>query len=187
MSFNELFKVYPNRNSELRSVAKLIYEFGKTVAAEMSAAHTYGVDEHTVKRQTRFLAKAKSKINALQARPLPDRQGAARVQLPIDFSEPYETFTTDMAGNAIPLNEATQLLAEQWMLCAAELATSNSAALSGSLIKADAKRALQNISVLEKLLEEMAVTLDSDDEDGFLDLPVTAEPGSKFEVRGSTS
>ncbi|MCP5414347.1 MAG: hypothetical protein H6961_07035 [Chromatiaceae bacterium] len=183
MAFNELFKVYPNRNSELRSVAKLMYEFGKTVAAENSAAHTYGLDEHTVNRQRKYIEKAKSVVNAIASRPLPDRQGAAKVQLPIDLTEAYETFTTDVAGNAVPLNEATQLLQEQWMLCAAELASSNSASLVGSLVAEDGLRALNNIAVIEKLLEEMAIDIKSEGADGFLDLPATAEPNSEFKVR----
>jgi len=179
MAFNDLFTVYPNRNSELRNVAKFFYEVGKTAAGETSAAHTFGIDEHMLERQRAYVAKARSKIAKLSERPLPDRQGAARVQLPIDFSEPYETFTTDMAGNEIPLNEETQLLAEQWMLMAAELATSNSAALPGSLTAKDAERAANNIDVISKLLDEIEEQ-QNENGDIFIDLPVTAEPGSTF-------
>lgn len=185
MAFNELFKVYPNRNSELRSLVKMFYEFGKTVAAESSAAHTYGLDEHTVTRQRSYIVKANSKLEALGKRPLPDRQGAARVQLPIDMSEAYETFVTDMAGNNIPLNEATQLLSEHWMLLAAEVATSNSAALPGSIVKKDLVRALEAVAVIEKHVDEESVDIHSDGPDAFMDLPITAEPGSEFVVRGS--
>jgi hypothetical protein len=184
MAFNDLFRVYPNRNSELRTLVKFLYEFGKTVAAESSAAHTYGLDEHTIRRQRRYIEKARTAINARAARPLPDRQGAAKVQLPIDLSEPYETFTTDVAGNSVPLNEATQSLQEQWMLMCAELSSSNTASLPGSVIAEDAKRALNNVDVIEKLLDELAIDIASDGADGFLDLPVTAEPGSEFKVRG---
>lgn len=187
MAFNDLFQVYPNRNSELRALCKLMYEFGKTVAAESSAAHTYGLDHHTVGRQQKYIAKARSQINAVASRPLPDRQGAAKVQLPIDLSAPYETFTTDVKGNAVPLNEATQLLQEQWMICAAELASSNSASLPGSMTHEDGIRALNNIDVIEKLLNEMAIDIHSAGTDGFLDLPTTAEPGSEFGVRSSGS
>lgn len=186
MAFSELFKVYANRNSELRALAKLLYEFGKTVAAESSAAHTYGLDQHTVGRQRKYIAKARSSINAIASRPLPDRQGAAKVQLPIDLSESYETYTTDVAGNAVPLNEATQLLQEQWMICASELASSNSASLPGSMTAEDGLRALKNVDVIEKLLDEMAIDIKSEGADGFLDLPTTAEPGSEFGQRGNS-
>lgn len=183
MAFNDLFMVYPNRNSELRALVKLMYEFGKTVAAESSAAHTYGLDYHTVGRQRKYIEKARSNINAVASRPLPDRQGAAKVQLPIDLSEAYETFTTDVSGNAVPLNEATQLLQEQWAICCAELASSNSASLPGSMTAEDAVRALNNVDVIEKLLDEMSVDIHSEGTDGFLDLPSTAEPGSNYQVR----
>lgn len=172
--FSELFKTYANRNSELRSVAKLCYEFGYTVASENSAAHSYGLDEHTIERQREFISKARAKIAALAAKPLPDRQGAARVQFPIDMTTPYITYTEDVNGNPTPVNEATQLLQEQWMIIASELATSQSASLAGSLVSHDAKRALNNVSALEKLLDEMA------EDDTFIDLPSSARPGSNF-------
>ncbi|MCP4342400.1 MAG: hypothetical protein GY799_26865 [Desulfobulbaceae bacterium] len=185
MAFNEMFRVFPNRNSLLRMLVKTMYEFGRTVAAESSAAHTYGIDAHLVKRQRVYIKKTRGMIGKLSAKPLPDRQGAAKIQLPIDLSEPYETFTTDIAGNNVPLNEATQGLQEQWMIGAAELASSNSAALPGSMTKADATRALNNIDVIEELLDELAVDIHSDGADAFIDLPTTAEPGSSFQVRGS--
>ena len=51
MSFEALFKKYPNRNAELRAVANAAYEFGKTIAKEPSAALSSGLDEHAIKRQ----------------------------------------------------------------------------------------------------------------------------------------
>lgn len=44
MAFNDVFKVYPDRNRELRAAAKSAYEFGKTVSQEPSAAHSNGLD-----------------------------------------------------------------------------------------------------------------------------------------------
>lgn len=186
MAFNDLFVEYPNRNSELRNIAKFCYEAGKTAAAETSAAHTFGIDEHMLKRQRSYIQKARAKVARLSERPLPDRQGAARVQLPINFTEPYETYTTDVSGTMVPLNEETQLIAEQWALMAVELATSNSAALTGSLTAKDAERAANNLDVLEKILDEIEEQQNLNG-DIFLDLPITAEPGAAFGPSTATS
>lgn len=180
MSFNDLFTVYPNRNMELRSVAKTMYEFGKTIAAEPSSAHTNGLDEHALKRQYSYVDYARSLVSALAAKPLPDNPATHPTVLPIDFSEPYKTFVTDMSGNELPLNESTQLLSEKWMQSAVELAKSNSASMPGSLVSFDADRALNNLDVIEKLLDEVKAR-------PFLDLPETAEPGSTFGTRGGAS
>jgi len=59
MAFSDLFKVYNNRNSELRSIAKTVYEFGKTIAREPSAAHSNGLDEHAIQRQRSYVEYAK--------------------------------------------------------------------------------------------------------------------------------
>lgn len=182
MAFNDFFKEYPNRNLELRSVAKQVYEFGKTIAREPSAAHSNGLDAHALKRQRSYVEHADKMVEAFAASPLPDNPASHPTQLPIDFSEAYITFTTDVNGNNIPLNEATQLLAENWMILAVEMAKSQSAALAGSFITFDFNRAKNNIGVISKLLDELEAR-------PFLDLPETAEPGSGYQVRsggGST-
>ena len=182
MAFNDFFKEYPNRNLELRSVAKQVYEFGKTIAREPSAAHSNGLDAHALKRQRSYVEHADKMVEAFAASPLPDNPASHPTQLPIDFSEAYITFTTDVNGNNIPLNEATQLLAENWMILAVEMAKSQSAALAGSFITFDFNRAKNNIGVISKLLDELEAR-------PFLDLPETAEPGSGHQVRsggGST-
>jgi hypothetical protein len=178
MAFNDLFKVYPNRNRELRTVATTLYEFGKTIAAEPSSAHTNGLDAHALKRQRSYVTYAKAMIEALNAKPIPDNPATHPTDLPIDFSVPYVTFTTDVGGSQIPLNEATQLLAETWMFTAVELAKSNSASLAGSLVDFDHERAINNLDVLNKLLDEIEAR-------PMLDLPETAEPGSTYVVPGA--
>jgi hypothetical protein len=62
MAINDLHQIYPNRNSELRSVAKQCYEFGQTIAREPSAAHTNGLDEHAIERQRQYIAHARDMI-----------------------------------------------------------------------------------------------------------------------------
>lgn len=176
MAFNDLFMEYPNRNTELRSVVKQVYEFGKTIAREPSAAHSNGLDEHALRRQRTYVAHAEAMVQAINSKPIPDNPATHPTQLPVDLSEKYLTFTTDVAGNKIPLNESTQLLAESWMILAVELVKSQSAAMAGSLVEFDFNRAMNNLSVISKLLDENEAR-------PFLDLPETAEPGSGYEVR----
>jgi hypothetical protein len=171
MAINDLHQEYPNRNSELRSVAKQCYEFGQTIAREPSAAHTNGLDEHAIERQTAYIAHATKMVTALNASPIPDLPATHPTQMPIDFSVPYIYFTEDLNGNEVPMNEATQLLAEKWLLTAVEMAKSNSAAMAGSMVSFDNERAANNIASITKLLQEIK-------DRPFLDLPETANPGS---------
>ena len=182
MAINELHKIYPNRNHELRTVAKALFEFGKTIAREPSAAHSNGLDEHAIVRQQSYIEYAQSMIDALAAKPIPDNPATHPINMPIDFSEQYITFTKDLEGNQVPLNESTQMLAEKWLLTAVELAKSQSAALAGSLVSFDNVRANNNIAVLQKMLDEVKAR-------PFLDLPETADPGSNYGPRsgGSTT
>jgi hypothetical protein len=179
MAINDLHQIYPNRNSELRGVAKQLYEFGKTIAREPSAAHTNGLDQHAIKRQHSYIEHANSLVDALAASPIPDHPATHPTDLPIDFSEEYVYFSEDVNGNMVPLNEATQLLAEAWLICACEMAKSNSAAIAGSLVTFDAERAANNIAAIQKLLTEMEAR-------PFIDLPETANPGSTHGKRSSS-
>lgn len=177
MAFNEVFKVYPNRNRELRAVANSIYEFGKTVAAEPSAAHSNALDAHALRRQRSYVEHAIAMVEALAAKPVPDNPHFHPTEMPIDLSAQYVTFTTDVSGNEIPLNETTQLLAESWMVTAVELAKSQSASQAGSLMEFDHERAVNNLNAISKLLDEAEARPS-------LDLPETAEPGSNYGKSG---
>lgn len=176
MAINELHQVYPNRNSELRSVAKQCFEFGKTIAREPSAAHTNGLDEHAIERQKSYIAHAKNMVESLNDSPIPDHPATHPTQMEIDFSDAYVYFLEDINGNMVPMNEATQLLAEKWLLTAVELAKSNSASMAGSLVEFDYTRAVDNIASIEKLLSEIEAR-------PFLDLPETSNPGSAYSTR----
>ena len=171
MAINDLHQVYPNRNSELRSVAKQCFEFGQTIAREPSAAHTNGLDEHAIARQKTYIDHASNLVRSLNDSPIPDLPATHPTQMPIDFSVEYIYFTEDLNGNSVPMNEATQLLAEKWLLTAVELSKSNSAAMAGSLVSFDFERAITNIASIEKLLLEI-------ESRPFIDLPETAQPGS---------
>ena len=180
MAINDLHLVYPNRNIGLRSCAKQCYEFGQTIAREPSAAHSNGLDEHAIGRQRQYIQKAKDVVERLHAKPIPDRPATHPTQMPIDFSEPYIYFTEDINGNSVPINEATQELAENWLTCAVEMAKSQSAAIAGSLVEFDYVRAVNNIAVIEELVEELAVRPQ-------VDLPETALPGSDHGPRSYSS
>ena len=176
MAINDLHQVYPNRNSGVRTVAKQLFEFGQTIAREPSAAHTNGLDEHAIKRQQTYIDHAKDMVERLNARPIPDRPATHPTQMEIDFSVPYIYFVENLNGNEVPMNEATQALAENWLLTAVEMAKSQSAALAGSLVEFDFLRAANNLDVIQQLLNEIEAR-------PFLDLPETADPGSAHKAR----
>lgn len=175
MAFEDLFGTYPNRNAELRSLAKQCYEFGKTISKEPSAALSSGLDEHALRRQKSYIDHALNMVEALHAKPLPDMPASHPVNFDINMSDPYLTFTSDVGGSKVPINESTELLAEYWMITAVELAKSQSASLAGSLVEFDYQRSKNNLDTLSKLVAEM-------EERPILDLPETAEPGSVYQV-----
>lgn len=176
MAINDLHQVYPNRNSELRGVAKQLFEFGQTIAREPSAAHSNGLDEHAIIRQESYIAHAKNMVAKLNDKPIPDNPATHPTQMPIDFAVPYVYFVEDLNGNQVPMNEATQLLAEKWLITAVEMAKSQSASMAGSLVEFDHLRAQTNIDSIAKLLEEIKAR-------PFLDLPETSLPGSTHGAR----
>jgi len=180
MAINELHKIYPNRNSELRAVAKQLFEFGQTIAREPSAAHTNGLDEHAIARQEQYLEHASNLVKSLNDSPIPDNPATHPTQMEIDFSVPYIYFVDDLNGNNVPMNEATQLLAEKWLITAVEMAKSNSAAMAGSLVEFDYLRCITNIESIGKLLDEIKAR-------PFIDLPETADPGSAHTARSTMS
>lgn len=176
MAMNDFHKVYPNRNAELRAVVKQMYEFGQTIAQEPSAAHSSGMDTHAIRRQRQYLAYSESMVDALAANPIPDMPIAHNPDKPIDLHVEYRYFTEDLNGNEVPLNEYTQLLAEGWLMLAAELASSQSASIAGSIVEFDYERAKNNLASIKKLLNEI-------EERPTLDLPETALPGAKLGAR----
>ena len=176
MAINDLHKIYPNRNIGLRSCAKQCFEFGQTIAQEPSAAHSNGLDEHAIGRQRQYIEKARDVVERLHARPIPDRPASHPTDLPIDFSQPYNYFSNNLAGNLTPMNEATQELAENWLVMAVELAKSQSAGMAGSLVEYDYARAVGNLSVIEELVDEI-------ESRPTVDLPETSDPGSTYGPR----
>lgn len=173
MAFEELFKVYPNKNAELRAASKVAYEFGANIAQEPSAGMSIGLDEHAIKRQRTYVKTFQGYIDALHDRPIPDMPYVHPVRFDIDLTEPYKQFTKD----GLPLNEDTELLAQYWMICAVELAASQSAGLAGSLINPDYERVANHLGVISQFLDEMETRETPD-------VPETAFPGAVLEVPG---
>jgi hypothetical protein len=165
--FSDLFKMYANKNIELRAIAKTAYEFGKTIAQEPSAGMSLGLDEHALRRQGEYIVILRGMVEAIHARPVPDLPYTHPCQFPIDLSEEYKQFTTD--ENPIPINEDTQLLCQYWMVLSTELAKSQSAGLAGSLTDADYARAVTTLDVIQQYRDEMEAR-------PVIDLPETAFP-----------
>jgi len=171
MAFEDLFAVYPNKNIELRAIAKTAYEFGRTIAAEQTAAMSLGVNSHALQRQREYVKALSGQLEAFHERPLPDMPYVHPTRFDIDLSEPYSQFTKD----GLPLNEDTQLLAQYWMIVAVELAASQSAGLAGSIVDADYRRVKEHIAVITQYLDEV-------EKRDVVDLPETAFPAAALEV-----
>jgi hypothetical protein len=169
MPLENLFKNYPNKNVELRAIAKACYEFGKTIAKEPSAGMSLGLDEHALTRQGDYVGIARGMVEAIHKRPIPDMPYVHPEQFPIDMTDQYQQFTVD----DIPINEDTELLAQYWLMLAVELAKSQSAGLAGSLTDADHNRSVNQLDVIDQYLTEMANR-------PVIDLPETAFPEAEL-------
>jgi len=175
MAFEDLFKVYPNKNVEGRTVAKIAYEFGRNIASEPSAGMSIGLDEHAIKRQRQMIAAMRGYIKAFNERPIPDSPYTHPNRFDIDLSEPYKQFTKD----GLPINEDTEMLCQYWMMLAVNVAASQSAGLAGSLITADYERCINLVDTIEQFVNEMETRVTPD-------LPETAFPGAMLEVPTAT-
>jgi hypothetical protein len=171
MAFEDLFKTYPNKNAELRAICKAAYEFGATIAQEPSAGMSIGLDEHAIARQRSYVVSLRGQLEAFHSRPIPDMPYVHPVRFDIGLSEPYKQFTKD----GMPINEDTQLLAQYWMICAVEMAASQSAGLAGSIIDADYDRIINHLGVITQYLDELETR-------PAVDLPETAFPGAELET-----
>jgi hypothetical protein len=176
MAFEDLFKVYANKNMELRAIAKAAFEFGATIAMEPSANMSIAIDEHAMARQRSYISSLTGQLEAFHQRPVPDMPYLHPTRFDIDLSEQYKQFTKD----GLPINEDTQLLAQYWMACAVELAASQSAGLAGSIIDADYNRVITHLGVISQYLDEL-------ERRPAVDLPETAFPGAALEVPSSSS
>jgi len=176
MAFEDLFAIYPNKNIELRAISKAAYEFGRTIAAEPSAGMSIGIDEHALARQRSYVTSVNGQLEAFHERPVPDMPYVHPQRFDIDLSKPYEQFTQD----GLPINEDTELLAQYWMVCAVELAASQSAGLAGSILDADYTRIKNHLGVITQYLNELETR-------PAVDLPETAFPAAALNVPGMSN
>ncbi len=174
---NPLNRVYPNRNLELRMLIKKAYEFGKNIAQEPSANLSMGVLDHAVKRQDSYVSRIREMVTALAAKPVPDKPGIHPTTYAVDLTDRYPQFQEDVNGKMTPINEETELLAGAWLELAAGLAKSQSAAIPGGMHEADKLRAVNNIDVIAKYMDEFRKR-------PILDVPETADAGAPLIVGG---
>jgi hypothetical protein len=163
--FSDLFGTFPVRNAELRSVADFCNEAAWNTADEPSAGLTIGLDEHAIKRQRGWLQNANDRADAIKSRPVPDLPTTANIKYDCQYNEVPSLKAKD--GKAI--NGDSEALVIMWQTVAYELAHSNSAAIGGGTIPADADRLLANLGAIEQFL-------DSIEKASVVDFPLTAAP-----------
>lgn len=165
---DELFGVWNVSNAELKAVADFANECAVNTLKEPSAGLAIGLNEHAISRQRLMVASIRKQATALADRPYPDHPVTFAVKLACDYSPAPTTVMAD----GKPVNSHTVALATMWQRIAAELCTSNSGALGGSLLFADAQRIQANIDSLEQFLDAIP-DMGSDEA---VDFPATAEP-----------
>ena len=168
----DLYKVYPNKNIELRMLAAKAFEYGRNTAYEQSAGMSNGVDEHCIKRQRRYVEDYVDRVESIHARPLPDLPHIHPTRFDIDLSEPYEEFTKD----GLALNEDTELLMSYWLGVAVTCASCQSAGMGGSLRDDDFERLTNQLAVISKFLDEV-------EKRPIPDIPETAYPASALSIK----
>jgi hypothetical protein len=155
-TMEDLFRLYPCLNPELRMVANQAYKFGKQIAQEPSAALSAGLDEHAIRRQNEYLEYMVSMVDSLKSKPIPDWVRTHPTNWQADLTERYQTFVAGPSGEEIALNDQTLMLSELWLIFSAELLMSQSANMAGSLYEKDYERAQNNLGVLQKMVKEIA-------------------------------
>ena len=168
MAIAELFGVFPVRNAELRSLADFCYECAHNVSEEPSAGLAIGFDEHAIIRFRGWLANAKSRAEALAARPVPDLPTTAKIHLMAQHDEVPSLNSVD--GRAV--NGDAEALVAMFQTVAYELTHSNSASIGGGLIAPDAKRLTQNLDAVSQFLD----SVETSGSEAPVDFPNTAAP-----------
>jgi hypothetical protein len=148
----DLFRVYPNKNIEIRMLASKAFEYGRNAALEQSAGMSIGIDQHAIERQTLYVSDFNSRVDSIHAQPTPDLPHVHPTRFDVDLSDKYQQFTKD----GLPINEDTQLLATYWLAVAVTLASCMSAGMPGGLIDADYNRIKAQMGVVSKFLVETA-------------------------------
>lgn len=173
---SDLFKVYPNKNIEVRMLAYKAFEYGRNAAYEQSAGMSIGIDDHAIARQRRYVEDFNNRLDSIHARPNPDLPHVHPTRFDIDLTERYEEFTKD----GLAFNEDTELLAAYWLGIAVSLAASQSAGAGGSLIDADYYRIKEQVAVISKFLDET-------EKRPIPDIPETAYPAAALTLKTAPS
>jgi len=166
MGYNELFRTFEYKNSELGSVANFAYEAAVNTAEEQSAGMTTGLDEHAQRRQIGWLDHISARIDGVASRPTPDLPATHPNLYKQEHVAP-ETITVD----GIPLNHDTLTMSQMWQILANELLSSNSAGLGGGMHEPDADRAVNIVESMRQFLASLSGA-------PAVDFPETAAPAA---------
>ncbi len=169
-----LFKIYANKNIEVRMLAYKAFEYGRNTAFEQSAGMSIGIDEHAIARQRRYVEDFNDRLDSIHNRPNPDLPHIHPTRFDIDLTERYEEFTKD----GLAINEDTELLMAYWLAVAVSLAASQSAGAGGSLIDADYNRIKEQVAVISKFLDET-------EKRPIPDIPETAFPATALNLKAT--
>ena len=163
-----VFRVYGNKNIDISLLSSAAYEYGQNVSESQSAALTFGLLRKEIERQKSYVTAMQTMLESVTGKEIPDNPATHPDDHAVDMRTPFKEFVEDNQGRQKPVNESTRHLASLWLTFARELLLSNSAAVSGALLPADAERASENLKKIEErlsLFERIEM----------LDLPETAK------------
>lgn len=176
MAFEDLWKVFNVKNSELKFVADFAHKCAVNTMREQSAGLSVGMTTHALERQATWITNCRARLAALNEHPIPDLPAVHPTEFVCDYSEVPEIIT---AAGGQPLNSDVLAVATAWSTFFNEFCRSNSAGLAGGMLEFDYKRAEQN-------LDSIMQVLDSITRASSVDFPETAEPEAKAARPGLT-
>lgn len=170
MGFDEFYKVFEVKNTELRGLASYLYECGVNVGKESFASLAIGIDEHGERRMREYVDAGRLRLTALGSHPIPDLPRTHPILMRCDISR-IPDLPRDAQGEAVNSDAENFMIA--WQRCANELADSNSAALGGGAVDFDVVRCDQNLSSILDMLDSVTGA------GSRVDFAETAEPSAK--------
>lgn len=177
MAFEDLWKTFSVKNSELKFVADFAHKCAVNTMREQSAGLSVGMTVHALERQAAWVANCRDRLQALHQHPIPDLPATHPTEFVCDYSEVPEIIST--AGGQ-PLNSDVLAVGTAWATFFNEFCRSNSAGLAGGMLDFDEKRASQN-------LDSILQVLDSITRASSVDFPETAEPEAKAARPGAAA
>ena len=174
MGFDEFYRVFEVKSTELRGLASFIHECGVNVGKESFASLAIGIDEHGDRRMREYVTAAQLRLTALASHPIPDLPRTHPILMKCDLSK-IPDLPRDADGNAV--NSDAENLMIAWQRTANELADSNSAALGGGMVSFDTTRCEQNLNSIIDILDSVSGAGSQ------VDFAETAEPAAKSSAK----